>query len=83
MTDDKPLTKEERSLVNLHHRLADVNDAEYDHDIVQLRGIADEMRAVRAAKTIKEAVAVIEWWHSIDPEGFCRKVRKAKIKVKP
>ena len=48
-------------------------------DAGERRGIADEMRKVVAAKNIKEAVALIEWWCNGEEETLdtARKIRKA------
>lgn len=46
--------------------------------------IADEMRAVKAASTVEDAMAVIEWWGcwDIEPDGALRRdvnrIRKFK-----
>ena len=41
------------------------------------KNIAEEMRKVAAAKTIKEAVEVIGWWESCEEETTVRQIRKA------
>jgi hypothetical protein len=43
------------------------------------QSIADEMRKVATAKTVKEAIAVIEWWHNSDEENLAtvKAVRKS------
>jgi len=50
---------------------------EFDSKDRQL--IADEMRKIAAAKTVKEAVEVIHWWYNGEEESLAtvRDVRKA------
>jgi O-glycosyl hydrolase len=50
-----------------------------EFDAEDRKNIADEMRQIATAKTIKEAVAVIDWWLNSDEENLAtvKAVRKA------
>src|SRR3970040_830580 len=82
MSAAAPLTPEERALVDLHHRIASYASDD-DYDATVLHGIAQEMRRIREAATVEEALEVIAWWRCDRPEDFVRRARRATLRMRP
>lgn len=71
----KPVWTDEGAL-QVYKRATGDNPWDSSRDAADRKTIAEEMRKVAAAKTIKEAVEVIGWWGSGEEETTVRFVRR-------
>jgi len=67
----------DRKALQVYKRVTGDNPWDSDRDATDRKAIAEEMRDVAAAKTIKDAVEVIWWWGSGEEETTVRQIRKA------